>query len=72
MCQIPPPPSLQIDTLCHRLLPAGPSLHALLVVWAVGAAVAGGADAIGSSVIYGQAAALGPAYTHVSHCTGIG
>jgi hypothetical protein len=57
---------LQIDNLCNRLLPSGPSLQAMLVVWTVGAAVAGMADAICSSVIYVQAASMGPAYTHVS------
>jgi hypothetical protein len=73
LCHIhptPPPPPImpQIDTLCHRLSPAESvaSLQGVLAAWAVGAAVAGAADAIVSSVIYGEAAMLGPAYTHVS------
>ena len=42
------------------------AVQAAMAAWAVGAAVAGAADALISSVVYGDAAALGPAYTHVS------
>jgi hypothetical protein len=34
--------------------------------WALSAAVAGAGDALISSVVYVEASALGPAYTHVS------
>jgi hypothetical protein len=56
----------QVDTLAHHLQPSGANLQPLMATWALSAAVAGGADAVISSVVYVEAATLGPAYTHVS------
>lgn len=58
--------ALQVDMLAHRFAPAHRDLGGVLAAWAVGTAVSGAADAIVSSVIYGEAAVLGPGYTHVS------
>lgn len=60
----------QLDVLLITYGPASMGQHgarvAAYIVWALCSGIVGALDAAISTVAYGESAAMGPAYTHVS------